>query len=180
MSSSLTPGARFADAAQFGTKTANLQRMSKLATVPSFVGLAHQTIYEHLRQHTDGAFDAAQADLQKALAGATRLSAAAKSQLRNVRQMILDVFDEYPLKIDLRAFANETLMVRSTGREDGTKLTNAGGHTSVAYVPATPAAVAKAMGEVVASYFSERAFQQRLLARDDVTAPPLRASSSAR
>ena len=54
------------------------------------------------------------------------------------------------------------LMVRSTGAEDSRQTANAGGNLSVAYVEPTEDAVTKAIGVVVASYFSFSSLQNRL------------------
>ena len=62
---------------------------------------------------------------------------------------------------------NKLLMVRSTGREDGKELSNAGGNASVASVsPENNEQFSKAIQEVLASYMSEKSIGQRLLGKD--------------
>jgi hypothetical protein len=61
---------------------------------------------------------------------------------------------------------NKRLMVRSTGQEDTKENSNAGGNESVANVPANEEEILRAIGIVVASYFSERSLSQRFLAGD--------------
>jgi len=63
--------------------------------------------------------------------------------------------------------ANESfLIVRSTGLEDKIGLTNAGGNVSIKHVSSALSDTLAAMGEVVASYFSEKSISQRLLSDD--------------
>jgi hypothetical protein len=54
------------------------------------------------------------------------------------------------------------LMSRSTGSEDTCNAANAGGNLSVAYVEPDPAAVCRACGKVVSSYFGEGSLQNRM------------------
>jgi hypothetical protein len=61
---------------------------------------------------------------------------------------------------------NQLLMVRSTGKEDSKGNVNAGGNESISAVAPDGGAITKAMGEVVASYFSQRSISQRLMAKD--------------
>lgn len=61
---------------------------------------------------------------------------------------------------------HQLLVVRSTGREDSKELANAGGNESIAFVEPRKLPVGKAIGIVVASYFSEKSIGQRLAARD--------------
>ena len=58
------------------------------------------------------------------------------------------------------------LMVRSTGAEDTKDLANAGGNESIACVKPEMPSVFDAVGQVVASYFSEKSIKQRILAGD--------------
>ncbi len=68
--------------------------------------------------------------------------------------------------IEALAKENEYFMVRSTGREDTDQLANAGGNESIAFVEPKLLFLLEAIGQVVASYFSERSLTQRLLAGD--------------
>ncbi|RYF09112.1 MAG: hypothetical protein EOO40_07490, partial [Deltaproteobacteria bacterium] len=177
----------FEDAAAFGNKTANLAKLKRVlasdpravaarSAVPDFCGLSHQLVYGHLTQHAGREFAAALGELNKSLQpGVQPLSGQARAKLGLVRALVHKTFAEHPLAVD-QAFvgrhAQHRLMVRSTGKEDSEALPNAGGNESVANVEPSAPAVAEAIGRVVASYFSERSYAQRLLAGDDVHAPP--------
>lgn len=61
----------------------------------------------------------------------------------------------------------ERLMVRSSGGEDRDNLANAGGNKSVANVAPRAIPILEAIGEVIASYLSEKSWIQRLGAQDE-------------
>lgn len=61
---------------------------------------------------------------------------------------------------------NDLLMVRSTGAEDTKELANAGGNKSIPAVKPDIKSISVAIGQVVASYFSEKSISQRLIAKD--------------
>jgi len=67
----------------------------------------------------------------------------------------------------VRLGSPRNLIIRSTGREDTKETANAGGNESVLNVnPADPRAIWEAIAIVVASYFNEKSFMQRLNAHD--------------
>lgn len=80
---------------------------------------------------------------------------------------------EMGITLPLQKWLNEIntrggyLMVRSSGAEDSQKLANAGGNLSLAYVAPTPSDVAKAIGRVLASYFSPTSLKNRLNSGDN-------------
>ena len=175
----------FADAARFGNKTANLAILADLVkqhglhqwvTIPDFIGIEHAAVRAHLEKHCGAKLGDCEKSLQAALARSPKiLDADGKNKLGQLRDLIRTTLIDHPLPVDDRWLCgqpNARLMVRSTGREDSAVLANAGGNTSVLNVPANkPAAIATAVAEVVASYLSERSYQQRLSGGDDISAP---------
>lgn len=110
---------------------------------------------------------------------AQTLNSQAKEALSIIRTAIESAFSDNLFfeptlgqQQELESFVNgalkqqQLLMVRSTGREDSKEFANAGGNESVAAVQPGIFYISKAIGKVVASYFSERSFNQRLLALD--------------
>ncbi len=70
---------------------------------------------------------------------------------------------------DFEAVVNRSdvrCMVRSSGREDTDKLANAGGNESISNIVPTHGGLMKAIGLVIASYFSQKSLMQRLWAGD--------------
>lgn len=66
----------------------------------------------------------------------------------------------------LQANQSTFLIVRSTGKEDSDTLANAGGNESIPFVNPNRQAISDAIGQVIASYFSVKSIEQRLLAGD--------------
>ncbi|KKQ33259.1 MAG: hypothetical protein US49_C0002G0154 [candidate division TM6 bacterium GW2011_GWF2_37_49] len=58
-------------------------------------------------------------------------------------------------------------MVRSTGKEDTKKVTNAGGNESYANVPVNYKSLNEYVNAVIASYFSKKSMEQRLVEKDE-------------
>lgn len=67
---------------------------------------------------------------------------------------------------------NAMLMVRSTGKEDSLEVANPGGNDSIAAVKLEVQSIKEAMGLVVASYFGEKSFKQRLLRQQNIFEEP--------
>ena len=182
-------------AAQFGNKTANLHELGRIAkalnseqpgiknsyAVPTFLGISHDAIVNHLALVPfDEAMSTADYIMQEwerfkqqQSPDATVLTVEAQRPLDNIRKSITSAFARTPFSSvrsdDFLATAKERnalLMVRSTGREDSKELANAGGNESVSSVLPEINKISAAMGEVVASYFSERSIGQRLVAKD--------------
>lgn len=63
----------------------------------------------------------------------------------------------------------ELLMVRSTGKEDSTDMSNPGGNESKDCVQPIAEEISSAIGEVIASYGGEKSASQRLKSGDDIT-----------
>jgi hypothetical protein len=68
--------------------------------------------------------------------------------------------------IDWASKDSKRLMVRSTGKEDTKDNANAGGNDSIPNVEPNNKSVMLAIGKVIASYFSEKSFTQRLRVGD--------------
>jgi hypothetical protein len=163
-------------ASQYGNKAANLFvlenicRELKHCAVPPFQAVSHAEVLKLLKKNYKN-FDK---DWQKFVAlqkGNSGLTTESKKQLQKIRENIERGFEKSKFKKSHPSLGN-ILMVRSTGREDTEKGALAGGNKTVAGVENHPKAIAKAMGTVVASYFSEESFQQRLLAKQDITEAP--------
>lgn len=177
-------------AREFGNKSAHLQELIGISLqkelselrfdVPAAYYLCHETIYQHLNEHTPEWKK--YWDSFKLLQGAERgeLNTEALDALRQLRSLISKTFVEHPLpetvfEFYLKKLGNEdgSLMVRSTGEEDTAKVANPGGNESVAAVAPNVRAISEAIGTVVASYFSEKSLKQRLLSSaSDVTKDP--------
>lgn len=91
--------------------------------------------------------------------------------ISHIQRAIIEFFDEnayYSLPIEdwLEGEKPEFLIVRSTGKEDSTDNTNPGGNESIPYVKPIAEEISSAIGQVIASYFSEKSLSQRLLTGD--------------
>jgi len=177
------------NATQFGNKTSNLYELANIVVqlnahkpnrfvVPAFLGISHADISSYL-SHV-GVIQFIDEQWSKLPAAqplnTTVLTQETKKILAQIRRSIIDAFDKYPFQItdqarmktlenflQKAADAKQLLMVRSTGREDSKKFANAGGNESIAAVSPDIQPVSKAIGEVVASYFSEKSMEQRLI-----------------
>ncbi len=89
-----------------------------------------------------------------------------------LQQTIKTTFEFYPLDIEINHPLESLFMVRSSGDEDSEDMANPGGNKSISAVKNDKASLSKAIGEVVASYFSKKSLTQRALSGDDVTKPP--------
>lgn len=179
-------------ALQYGYKEANLFSLNALAvdgagfSVPKCIGLSHQDNYSYLAGFKDSkgqTFDLLYGrfcDLQNHAVESQSLSLDAAKVLEQIRVFVVEAFSDQAYVHQLRQAidagqgfnANAALMVRSTGKEDNEQIANPGGNASFANIENQPGAIAPAVGQVVASYFSEKSIMQRLLAHDDITSPP--------
>lgn len=176
-------------AKKVGNKAANLLELQELCrsisllplsvSIPQLHTLDHLLITEHLDKieprWKELWNDFIQAQ-NKAEPGS--LSSAAIAKLKEIRALILNAFVNHPLSTEaLQRFSGELpaqslLMVRSTGKEDTVDLANPGGNESIAAVAPDERSISRAIGEVVASYFSEKSLKQRLISNDDITEFP--------
>jgi len=60
------------------------------------------------------------------------------------------------------------LIIRSTGREDSENMSNAGGNKSIPYITPSEQNISNVIGDVVASYFSKKSLQQRLMSVQNI------------
>ena len=167
------------NAQKFGNKAANLQELASVCpyNVPAFCPLSDDLVKAHLNTyapnwtHLWNAFQVAQAGER------SDLTEEAKQILKSLRELIDNAFNDNPIDdpalinyLDKIKRQKATLMVRSTGEEDTVDVANPGGNESIAAVVPEITAVSKAMGQVVASYFSEKSLKQRLLSpKNDIT-----------
>lgn len=94
-----------------------------------------------------------------------------KEILTIIRNKITEAYSTSPYvshMVDqwLKLNPSEFVIVRSTGREDSEKNSNAGGNASIPNVRPNAEAISTAIGQVVASYFGETSIIQRLQAGD--------------
>lgn len=181
------------NARKYGNKAANLLKLRSICEslreerinveIPEFQALSHDTVLEYLeiiypkfQKHWAEFVSLQKKAKDKGIEG---LSPKAKAQLDKIQENIQDAFSsKKKLKMieeHIKTFldkADGLIMVRSTGREDSDELALAGGNESVAGVARDTKAVLHAMGTVVASYFSEQSFTQRILAHQDITQDP--------
>lgn len=177
--------------AEYGSKTNNLiflkrriENTEKNILVPNFTAFSNNEIKTLLQTfgidlNQDWANEIANVYLENLFQG-NQLSENFISKLETISKNILDAFNEnsntdiaLPEKI-LKFIANANdnnwnLMVRSTGMEDTDEVSNAGGNETVANVKPNKQDILKAIGIVVASYFSPKSFNQiviELFARD--------------
>lgn len=180
----------------FGFKSANLLELQKLcaliqskdtslrAKVPSICPLSHDLVYAHIRKH-GAEFDALWKQFVSNQGQETQtITQSAQRTLAQIQKLIREIFIKNPLSLDTKELAPlkdylstlnpevDLLMVRSTGKEDTAEIANPGGNVSVSAVKPDAASISNAIGEVVASYFSEKSNKQRLLGKDDITKPP--------
>lgn len=109
----------------------------------------------------------------------TALTSQAQATLLKIEKIIEQIFNENAFVITDQERATtlndylkkaqeskDSLMVRSTGAEDTKELANAGGNKSIPGVKPDIKNVSVAIGQVIASYFSEKSISQRLIAKD--------------
>ena len=142
--------------------------------VPKFYPLEHATIQAHLTKNAPSwkeqwaAFKIAQGTESK------HLTPDAGLQLKELRQLIQATFIKTPYQMgpldDFLASlpADSLLMVRSSGKEDAADIANPGGNTSEPSVRLDSLSLSKAIGSVVASYFSEKSLLQRLSGQQNI------------
>ena len=175
-----------------GNKTANLKVLKKVCRsfhktkVPPFFGIKHDDIVDFLKiENESEAIINVWHEFQGIITKNPGLSEAAKESLKQIRKIIknIDFADMYetlekkeliPEKrqkkyqrfIEKSDKKKYLLMVRSTGREDSLELSNSGGNASISSVKPDKKSISKAIGEVLASYFSEKSILQRIIGKD--------------
>jgi hypothetical protein len=170
------------EARKVGNKAANLYRLQEIfkempnVRVPSFYGISH-TVIEQVIKRAFPQFDALWSDFKKATHRQDQN--AAEAILEKIRIGIEESFknnsdflDEELGKFLEGVSAQDTLIVRSTGREDEMLLSNPGGNESIPNVRAQRQCIAEAIAKVIASYFSKKSLDQRIVSGDDITTTP--------
>ncbi|MBN9378887.1 MAG: hypothetical protein BGO14_03250 [Chlamydiales bacterium 38-26] len=178
----------------YGNKASNLSRLQSTCkslkkesgidvSIPAFQALSHEQIFDTLLN----VYPSFQRDwkkfidLQKEAQEEGGLTSKSKKQLQHISETIEKAFDQNASSItnglakEMKSFLKKQqglLMVRSSGREDSDELSLAGGNESVAGVQPEINSILKAIGTVVASYFSVQSFSQRALANQDLLAEP--------
>ncbi len=160
-----------------GNKTDNLARLKELfartdgVSIPEFKGISHSEVLEYIQvkmPELDTLWE------QFVEEGAEPGS----PHLQTIRNRIMEIFassTDFPPDDVLVPFLNKNkpLMVRSSGKEDSKEVPNPGGNESISNVAPNAADIRRAIGEVLASYFSEKSLTQRKCAGDSIDSLPL-------
>jgi hypothetical protein len=157
----------------------SLQCQASRIAVPSFMPVGdfemqryimkeYPEILEDWSRFVDSYSDKERAEFT---AGSLTLKEESKEILAKIRKGVCDVFekrgyDTPALRQWLALQHPEFVIVRSTGKEDSDTNSNAGGNASIPFIRPDPEAIAKAMGEVLSSYFGEKSILQRMAAGD--------------
>lgn len=145
--------------------------------IPDFVGISSDEVLRILDANNGNWRDIFNkfVEIRKRNLNSKTLLEEEKKVLAELRNSILDSFanNQFDKNIFGEPFSSmsdeELVMVRSTGKEDSTDLSNPGGNDSF---PSKAKDIGKTIGKVVASYFGERSLQQRLDADNDITTAP--------
>ena len=168
-------------ASYYGNKTANLQRLSEIfqndptVVIPHFHGISHATVLVCIQTHFPG-FNVLWREFTEHVASGKDIESASHILVKiqaGIKKAISSS-QTFPAESDIEDFVNQQkpIMVRSTGREDTLKVANPGGNESIPNVQPNRQDISNAIGEVVASYFSETSLGQRLASGDDLLQPP--------
>lgn len=153
---------------KYGNKTANLIRLSNLfspdgdVVVPQFQGISHEDILNFLSEEK---LNALWSEFTSHISEGRTIESASDI-LNKIQKLISEAFLTPPSflsdeLIQQFSISNQKMMVRSTGREDTLKIANPGGNESIANVQPTRGEISKAIGMVIASYFSTKSLGQR-------------------
>lgn len=180
------------DVEQFGYKAAHLidkrkmlQKISSFPVtveIPPFLPLSRGNIEQHINESFKesglpflseqwGEFCHIQGQ------NTQQLLPEAKKKLETIRKniekcFIISTFETSDLKEFCILYKLERLMVRSSGNEDSEDLDNSGGNETACNIFPDPKHISAAIATVIASYFSEKSLEQRLLAGDDILQLP--------
>ena len=160
-----------------GYKAANLVQLGLLASslgvvVPPFKALSHKEIMSHILKVYPQFIDDYRRFVE-ILRVATSLTDQGKGILARIRAGVEGAFSEdHPfegagLSSFLTSCESDKVIVRSSGREDSSKVSNAGVYLSIPFTDKTITAVSLNIGKVVASYFSDSSIGKRLSAKDE-------------
>lgn len=165
-------------ASLYGNKTANLMRLQELfrgeedVVVPAFEGINKGACEEYIQREWPAFTTLWKAFVEE---GADP-SSPHLGEIQKGLQKLFAESKDFPPEAALAPLLaqRKPLMVRSTGKEDSLEVANPGGNESVSNVAPDSTSVRKALGDVLASYFSAKSLAQRKLSGDDITVvPPL-------
>ncbi len=159
-----------------GYKSANLLRLQGIlrsvgADVPPFLPLGHQEMLDHISK----VYPLLSEDYHKfldTLGAPPTLNDIGRDILAHIRGGIELAFSgENQFKSSqlvewVSSRSSEYIAVRSTGKEDSDKISNAGGNLSNPFVSRNLSDISKNIGAVIASYFSEKSISQRISSDD--------------
>lgn len=162
-----------------GNKAANLYQLQVIAheaniEVPPFLSLSHSVIEEAILSGYPE-FHKDYRAFQKSLGSPPVLTSEGRALLKTIRKKIQSQpFISQEMRGWIASRGLEYIAVRSTGREDSDKKSNAGAYLTKLYVAKDERVVSENIGEVVASYFSEESVLQRIASGDEtlVNDPP--------
>lgn len=160
----------------FGYKSANLLRLQEVARrlhvqVPGIMPLSHHILIAHIfRSYPDFRKDYQRfldllGDPPELHQEAILLSKVIQEKIKNAF-LQENIFASDFLIDWLSRCSSEFIAVRSTGKEDSDTNSNAGGNLSNPFVSKDPLDISKNIGEVIASYFSEKSISQRIASKD--------------
>lgn len=174
-----------------GSKTAHLMELKKVikplvlphgykAAIPPFLGISHDTVisflndmgfdFKKLWQETVVSQDHHELNKELFLERVEKIGKQIESifvaYAQNYSSQKTTLLKKLRKFIKPRITSGKFITVRSTGKEDTDTVTNAGGNESKEIVQADIASVLRAMGAVLASYFSQKSFAQRLAEAD--------------
>ena len=100
-----------------------------------------------------------------------KITPAGLAIIQQIQSKITNHFNKNPYySVQIKNFLSDHnpahIIVRSTGKEDSDKNSNAGGNDSIPFVLPDAQKISEAMGRVIASYFGEKSVNQRLTAGD--------------
>ncbi|MDR3476779.1 MAG: PEP/pyruvate-binding domain-containing protein [Gammaproteobacteria bacterium] len=179
---------RISDNAQrFGNKAANLIELKQFChqlqlditvDIPAICPINHSEIQTFLDTNVPSWHEVWASYKEAQNDNKDHLTLAAIAHLQALQKIIQTAFSQHLFSSaeiiqyldEMKDIKDISLMVRSSGHEDTAEVTNPGGNDSVSAVPCEAKAVSKAIGVVVASYFSEKSLKQRLLSQaSDIT-----------
>ncbi len=159
-----------------GYKAANLVKLEVLGKrlgflVPPFMALSHNEMFAHITNYYP-TIPLRYSRFVNSLGNPPHLTDKGRAILTEIRAMVeeafseANLFDNSAIRDLIESGRAEYLIVRSTGREDSDKISNAGGNLSIPYTKPTVKDVSINIGAVIVSYFSEKSILQRIASND--------------
>ncbi len=159
-----------------GYKSTGLIEMKELADacgaeVPPFLALSHHELLAHILLHYPD-FKKDYASFVASMGNPPVLTEAGLALLAKIQSELRGAFSKSPLfetpalKDWIESVGSDFIAVRSTGKEDSTTNSNAGGNLSNPFVQKVRDEILINIGEVIASYFDKRSITQRIASED--------------